>query len=108
MSIATLMTFGERLRKLRELRDWPQRKVAASLDIDTSLYAKYERDERQPSNDIIVKIANLFVVDYSDLIVEAFTDKIAYQILEKELDTKILRVAEEKVAYLKNKKITPQ
>lgn len=101
MSKKKLTTFGERIRHLRKEQNLPQRKVAALLDIDTSLLAKYERNERQPSKEIIVKIAGIFKADSEDLITEALTDKIAYQILEEEADSKILRVAENKVEYLK-------
>lgn len=101
MSKQKLTTFGERIRKLREEQELPQRKVAAILDIDTSLLAKYERNERHPSKELITKIAELYKIDYSELVNEVLSDKIAYQILEEEADTKILRVAETKVEYLK-------
>lgn len=101
MSKQKLTTFGERIRKLREEQELPQRKVAAILDIDTSLLAKYERNERHPSKELITKIAKLYKVDFSELVNEVLSDKIAYQILEEEADTKILRVAETKVEYLK-------
>jgi len=101
MSKQKLTTFGERIRKLREEQGLPQRKIAAQLDIDTSLLAKYERNERHPSKELINKIAELFEIDYCELINEILSDKIAYQILVEEADTKILRVAETKVEYLK-------
>ena len=103
MTKKKLTTFGERIRQLREEQNLPQRKVAALLDIDTSLLAKYERNERQPSKEMIIKIANIFKADSEELIREALTDKFAYQILEEEADSKILRVAEEKVKYIKTK-----
>ncbi|MCW5910373.1 MAG: helix-turn-helix transcriptional regulator [Cyclobacteriaceae bacterium] len=101
MSKRKLSTFGERIRRLREDQELPQRKVAALLDIDTSLLAKYERNERHPSKELISKIADIFKVDSNELINEMLSDKIAYQILEEEADSKILRVAETKVEYLK-------
>ena len=101
MSKKKLTTFGETIRRLREEQKLPQRKVAAYLDIDTSLLAKYERNVRQPSKELIKKIATLFKVDSKVLISEALTDKIAYQILEEEADSKLLRVAENKVEYFK-------
>ena len=48
MSKSKLTSFGERIRQLREEQNLPQRKVAALLDIDSSLLAKYERNERRP------------------------------------------------------------
>ncbi len=104
MSKQKLTSFGERIRQLREEQKLPQRKVAALLDIDSSLLAKFERNERQPSKVLITKIAEIFKENSDELIKEAFTDKIAYQILEEEADSKILRVAEAKVEYLKKQK----
>lgn len=103
MSKTKLYTFGEKIRELREEQNLPQRKVAALLDIDTSLLAKYERNERQPSKELITKIAKIFKTNSDELINEALTDKIAYQILAEEADSRILRVAETKVKYLKNR-----
>lgn len=100
MSKKKLTTFGKRIRLLRKEQNLPQRKVAALLDIDTSLLAKYERNERHPSKELISKIANIFNVDSEDLITEALTDKIAYQIIAEQADSKILKVAEEKARYL--------
>lgn len=104
MSKRKLTSFGERIRLLREEQKLPQRKVAALLDIDSSLLAKFERNERQPSKVLIIKIAEIFKVSSDELINEALTDKIAYQILEEEADSKLLRVAETKVEYLKKQK----
>lgn len=104
MSKKNLTTFGETIRRLREEQKLPQRKVAAILDIDTSLLAKYERNVRQPSIELIEKIAKLFNVDSQTLIFEAVTDKIANQFIEEDIDSKILRVAENKAEYLKSKK----
>lgn len=101
MSKRILTTFGERIRKLREQQGLPQRKVAAQLDIDTSLLAKYERNERHPSKELITQIAQFFNIDSNELVNEMLSDKIAYQIIVEEADTKILRVAETKVEYLK-------
>jgi len=103
MSKVKLTTFGERIRQLREGQELPQRKVAALLDIDASLLAKYERNERQPSKELIIKIAKIFKVDSEELVNEALTDKLAYHVLHEEADSKLLRVAEEKVKYIKTK-----
>lgn len=45
--------FGEYLRKRREEKELPLRKVAAALDIDTSILSKIERNERTATKDMI-------------------------------------------------------
>ncbi len=42
-----MKTFGEYIRKSREELGLPLRKVAAALDIDTSILSKIERNERR-------------------------------------------------------------
>ena len=106
MTKQELTTFGETIKQLRLNSKLPQRKVAAYLDIDTSLLAKYERNVRQPSKELIKKMAELFGVDGEHLFAEAITDKIAIQIAEDDVDSKLLRVAESKAEYFKTKNKT--
>lgn len=48
-----MKSFGEYIRKIREQRDLPLRKVAAALDIDTSILSKIERNERTATKEMI-------------------------------------------------------
>lgn len=50
-------TFGEYIRSLREKKKLPLRKVAAALDIDTSILSKIERNEREPAKEMIPVLA---------------------------------------------------
>ena len=52
-----MKTFGEYIRKLREDKQLPLRKVAAALDIDTSVLSKIERNERKPTSEMIPVLA---------------------------------------------------
>lgn len=99
-----MTTFGETIKQLRLDRKLPQRKVAAILDIDTSILSKYEKNVRQPSKELIEKIAEIFNVDSQTLIFEAITDKIANQFVDEDIDSKTLRVAENKAEFFKSKK----
>ena len=94
-------SFGELLRSLREKVGQTLKTVAENLDMDTSLLAKIERNERQPTKLIISQVADYFHVDKKELLTEFLSDQIAYKILEEEGDIEILKVAEEKVKYLK-------
>lgn len=96
-------SFGEHLRTLREATTLPLREVATHLGIDTSLLAKIERNERQPTKQLIKHVATYFKVDEKELLNEFLSDQIAYKILDEEADLNILKVAEKKVSYLKTK-----
>jgi transcriptional regulator with XRE-family HTH domain len=98
-------TFGEYIRQLRINTGLPIRKIADQLDIDSSLLGRIERNKRQPNKEIIAGIANIFNQDTGDLMQRFLSDQIAYKILDENANVEVLKVAEQKVEYLKSKKI---
>lgn len=94
--------FGEHLRNLREYQNLTLKSVAESICIDTSLLAKIERNERQPTKQIIKLVSKFFNCDEKELMNNFLSDQIAYKILDEKADLSILKVAEEKVKYLKS------
>ncbi|WP_353087105.1 helix-turn-helix transcriptional regulator [Flavobacterium sp.] len=101
VTVKKYTTFGEQLRQLRETAGMTLREVAAKIEIDPSLLAKIERNQRQPTKHLIKNIADFFEVNEKELLEEFLSDQIAYKILDEEADLNILKVAEEKVAYIK-------
>jgi transcriptional regulator with XRE-family HTH domain len=100
-TLKTTKSFGEHLRQLREEASLTLKFVSEQICIDTSLLAKIERNERQPTKLIIRQISNFFKVDEKELQNDFLSDQIAYKILDQKADLSILKVAEEKVKYLK-------
>jgi transcriptional regulator with XRE-family HTH domain len=96
-------SFGEQLRSLREQKKMSLREVAEKISLDTSLLGKIERDKRQPTKEQIKLFAEFYKLDERKLM-ENLSDQIAYKIIDSNAETKILKVAEQKVQYLKNKK----
>jgi DNA adenine methylase len=101
MSITTQYTFGEKLRKIREDNGMPLRKLAALLDIDQSTLSKIERNERKGNPMLIDKISKIFKTDKNEFQISYVSDKIAFELLKEEYSLDILKVAEEKIAYVK-------
>lgn len=99
-------TFGEILRKLREHDGMPLRKLAALLDMDQSTLSKIERNERKANADLIEKLSRIFKTDKKKLHISFISDKVAYELLDEESSMDILKVAEEKIEYLKSKRKT--
>lgn len=97
-------TFGKHLRMLRENVNLTLKEVALEVDIDLSLLAKIERDERHPTRFQIKKLSLFFKVNEKELLETFLSDQIAYKILDEDVDLSILRVAEEKVEYIKQLK----
>ena len=96
-----IKSFGEHLRNLRENQSLTLKNVAEQIGIDTSLLAKIERNERQPTKQIIKQVAEFFKCNEQELLNNFLSDQIAYKIMDEEADIEILKVAEEKVKYLK-------
>jgi transcriptional regulator with XRE-family HTH domain len=96
-------TFGEYIRQLRISAGLPLRKIAAQLDIDPSILGRIERNERKANKDLIAKIAIIFNQSEKDLLNKFLSDTIAYKILDEDADIEVLKVAEQKVEYLKSK-----
>ena len=102
--MTTKESFGEYIKKLREEHKLPLRKVASVLDLDPSTLSKIERGERTANKEMLPLLAELFNEDEKILGLIFFSDKVAYQLMEEENPKEILKVAEEKIQYLKNKK----
>ena len=100
-TVKNITSFGEHLRNLRESQSLTLKNVAEQIGIDTSLLAKIERNERQPTKHIIKQVAEFFKCNEQELLNNFLSDQIAYKILDEEADIEILKVAEEKVKYLK-------
>lgn len=100
----SITTIGEKIRALRDNANLSLREVASDIGIDTSLLGKIERNERQPTKEQLRQVAVFFKVNEKQLIKEMLSDQFAYKIIEEEVDLDILKVAEEKVEYLKKHK----
>ncbi len=96
-----MKSFGEQLRSLRENKGLTLKFVSEQIGVDTSLLAKIERNERPPKRQMIKQIARFFKVDEQELQNTFLSDVIAYKILNDGGDEEVLKVAEEKVKYLK-------
>ncbi len=105
MEMTIKESFGEHIKKLREANGLPLRKVAAVLDIDPSTLSKIERGERSANKEMIPVIAELFKEDTETLGLILLSDKVAYDLRDEENPNEILKVAEEKIKYLKTKSL---
>jgi predicted nucleotidyltransferase/plasmid maintenance system antidote protein VapI len=92
--------FGEKIRKLRLEKDMPLRTVGAFLDIDQALISKAERGIRKLSKEQVIRLAEMFEIPSSELLVTWMADKVVYDLGDDdEMAKEALKVAEEEVAY---------
>jgi transcriptional regulator with XRE-family HTH domain len=62
--------FGEYLRNRREQLGLPLRKVAAELDIDTSILSKIERNERVATKEMLPTLAKTLEIQEKEIQIE--------------------------------------
>lgn len=94
-------SFGEYLRDKREQLGLPLRKVAAELDIDTSILSKIERGERTATKEMLPVLANILNIQQKEIEIE-FIKAI---ILSDLGDLKFLKVGlEETINTIKSRK----
>jgi transcriptional regulator with XRE-family HTH domain len=92
------MMFNERIKKLREDYQIPQRKLAAAMDIDTASYCKIERGERRARKEHIPVIAELLNADKDELLTLWLAEQVAAVLAdEKEIADKVLDIAKQAV-----------
>ena len=96
-----MKTLGNTLKCAREEKDLILRKVAAKVDIDQSLISKFEKNERKPTMEQIVRLAKFYGLSERKLIINWYSEKIAEELKYTDSTSEILKVAEEKINYYK-------
>lgn len=99
-----MKSLGELLKEKRQESGLILRKVAALVDIDQSLISKFEKNERLPTKQQIIRLADFYQLDTKDLLIKWYAQKI-YDVLEDQEDAlQILKVTEARIAYKSKQK----
>lgn len=96
-----MKTIGEIIREERESKGLLLREVAASLEVDPSFLSKIERGDKRPTREQISQISKILKVSEKDLLLAYLSDRLVYEIRNEDLATEALKVAEQKIEYLK-------
>ena len=96
-----MKSLGNILKVAREEKEMILRKVSAEVDIDQSLISKFEKNERKPSKEQLIRLAKFYNLPEQELIINWYSEKIAEDLKYTQETTEILRVAEEKINYYK-------
>lgn len=99
-----MRTLGDTLKSARLKKNMILRKVAALVDIDQSLISKFEKNDRKPTKEQIIRLAKFYELSKSELIINWYSEKIAEELKYTESTSEILKVAEEKIKYYKAQK----
>lgn len=113
------MLIGNKVRKLRELRNYTQEHMAKELNMTTTGYGKIERDESEVTVQKLEKIATILGIKVEDII--NFNESLVFNVMhnqtgimngyvvhnesfenERKLFEQIIAQLKEENAYLKN------
>jgi predicted nucleotidyltransferase/DNA-binding XRE family transcriptional regulator len=92
-------SIGEYIRRLRENKGEPLRKVAAYLDVDQAVLSKIERGKRKANKKQVVKLAKYFGEDEKKMLIVYLSDRILYEVQEEDYAKEALKIAEERIEY---------
>jgi predicted nucleotidyltransferase/plasmid maintenance system antidote protein VapI len=93
-------SIGEYIRRLRENKGEPLRKVAAYLDVDQAILSKIERGKRKATKQQIVKLAKYFGEDLKKMLIVYLSDRVLSEVQEEDYAKEALKVAEERIEYM--------
>ena len=89
--------FGNKLKKLREEKQLPQRQLASVLKIDTATYCKIEKGDRRAKREQVAILAELLQANAKELLRLWSADKIYDLIADEDDATQILNVVAENI-----------
>ncbi|MFK7945971.1 MAG: helix-turn-helix domain-containing protein [Saprospiraceae bacterium] len=99
-----MKTLGEILKNARTQKKMILRKVSAKVDIDQSLISKFEKNDRKPTKDQLLRLAKFYNLPEDKLLISWYAEKIAQDLRYTASTTEILKVAEQKIEYYKKQK----
>ncbi len=97
-------TLGEIIRIEREKRGLLLRHVGSELDVDQALISKYERGERIPSKEQVIRLAKFYKLDSNDLMTAWLADKVLIELQNEKMAHRAMRLVEKKLNHIKIKK----
>lgn len=94
-----MKSFGEILRKIRKGKKIPLKAAAAYISIKPAALRKIERNQAITTHEQVIKLAKYFNYDEGELIIAWLSDKLTSEKFEEQNSLKVLKTAEEKIAY---------
>ncbi|KAA2242636.1 helix-turn-helix transcriptional regulator [Chitinophaga agrisoli] len=92
-----MTNFAELIRIERAKQRLLLREVAVKLEIDQAVISKFERNERKPTKEQVLKFAKFYNLDEETLLIEWLSDKVANDLQEEHLAYKVLEAARQKI-----------
>lgn len=91
--------FGDLIRTKREEQEMFLRHLSAQLDMDTAMLSKIERGEKVAKKEHVKQLADIFKLDFDELMALWLADKIFLLLEDEEQALQALKVAEKEIKY---------
>ncbi len=101
-------SFADKVKRLRKEKGVPLRIVAAFIDIDQAILSKIENGKLIARRENVTGLAKYYDVSEKDLLTAWLSDKIVYEVENEEVAFDALKLAEEKIEYLKTPQISKE
>jgi transcriptional regulator with XRE-family HTH domain len=98
-------TFGEFIRKIRNYKGLTQTQFAAQIGVDAAAVSKIENGKTVLNEDKLPALAKLFGMDLKTIKEEYFSERIANLLYNNKCSENTLVLAEQKMQYIRNKKV---
>lgn len=86
------------------MQKFPQRQIAAALEIDTATYCKIERGDRKAKRNQVIEIANLLKTSHEELLTLWLADQVCSVVKNEQNANEILHVVQSSIVeYIKEK-----
>ena len=72
---------------------------------DQSFLSKIERNEIKATKEQVIQLAKIYKVNEKELLIQYYSDKVAYDLAEEKTAKEILQVAEQKIDYFRKNKL---
>lgn len=100
-----MKNIGDTLRALRESKGLLLREVGAELSLDPTLLSKIERNDRMPTKEQVKALSEFYEDKKNEVVIAWLSDKLVYEIQNEDLGLEAMKVAEQKIEYLKTHKV---
>jgi transcriptional regulator with XRE-family HTH domain len=98
-------TFGEFIRKNRNIKRLTQTQFAAQIGIDAAAVSKIENGKAFFNKERLPALAALFKMDLKTLKEEYFSEQIANLLYNNKCSENTLVLADQKIQHIKNKRV---
>jgi len=91
------MTFGKKLKELREGKGLAQRQIGAKIEVDGAFISKVEKGEKRINRKHLKKLSELFDVQLSELETLWLADKVFAIVKDEDEAKSVIKEVEKRI-----------